>query len=775
MPRESFSLDANWRFHLGDILPPPVGDTKTYFRVKAGGACGAADPNFDDAEWRLVNLPHDWAVEGGFDRTANMDHGYRATGIGWYRRSFVLPREDEGRRLSIEFDGVFRNCTVWLNGHRLGRHRSGYTSFRYDITDVANYGGRNLLAVRVDASDIEGWWYEGAGIYRHVRLINTEPVHVAHWGVFVTSRVVRSAGRLTIRTRIMNGANTPARIVLFSRIVDASGRTVARVASAARIADGGEIELAQHVSVAKPKLWSVDSPHLYRLLTVIKKGGRVIDEVGTPFGIRTIRFDADKGFFLNGKPLKLKGACNHQDHAGVGIALPDRLHEFRIEQLKAMGCNAYRCAHNPTAPELLDACDRLGVLVMDENRKLDGSHEGLADLSSMILRDRNHPSIVMWSMCNEEVLMQNSDVGARIARTLIRLTRRLDPTRPTLAAINGSWDHAFGRAYDLMGCNYAISKYDDFHRNFPRQPMVVSETAAGMATRGVYQTDIGRGHVSAYDFNHPAWAHSAEESWRSVAERPFIAGAFVWTGFDYRGEPTPYRWPCISTQFGFMDTCGFPKDTYHYYKSWWSDETVLHVFPHWNWQGREGDEIAVWCFSNCDEVELFVNGRNLGRKTMPRNSHLEWQVKYAPGALSAIGSRGGKQIAKTAIETTGKPAGILLEPDRAKIRADGQDVSVVCAAIVDKQGRTVPTAMNEVRFTVTNNARILGVGNGDPSCHELDKSDRRSAFNGLCQVIIQSTTRAGAIRLTAKSSGLRAANATLNAISVPRTPSVPES
>jgi beta-galactosidase len=496
-----------------------------------------------------------------------------------------------------------------------------------------------------------------------------------------------------------------------------------------------------------------------------------VDRYETVFGVRTIRFDGESGFHLNGQPLKLKGTCNHQDHAGIGVAVPDRVHEYRIERLKEMGDNAYRCAHNPPAPELLDACDRLGMLVMDETRRMDSTPDGLAQLESILLRDRNHPSIILWSLGNEEPL-QGTDVGGRIVASMKRLVRKLDPTRPVTLAMNGHWGSMASQTVDVQGCNYFIQDYDDFHQRFPTQPMLAAETGSTVSTRGIYSNDEGKGYVSAYDLNHPSWAFKALDSWRAVAERPFMAGTFVWTGFDYRGEPTPYHWPCINSHFGILDTCGFPKDNYYYYQAWWSDKVVLHILPHWNWPGREGQPISVWVHSNCDEVELFLNGQSQGRQAMERNGHLEWQVNYAPGVLSAKGYTDGAEVIVAQRSTTQAPHGVRLLPDRSPILANGEDVAVVTVSIVDADGLVVPTANNLVTFNLSNNARILGVGNGDPSSHEPDNAPQRSAFNGLCQVILQAGRDGGEIVLTAESAGLEPVRLVIDAKRTDLRPSV---
>jgi beta-galactosidase len=757
--RERLLMDPAWRFHLGD----PVSSESTlddphlvqYMESKTGFVQGTAAPSYDDSGWRMVDLPHDWAVEGLFDPNNNMDHGFLPAGIGWYRKTFVVPPTDLGKRIYLEFGGVFRNSTVWLNGFRLGTHASGYTSFRYDVTDVLNYGQSNKLAVRVDASEFEGWWYEGAGIYRHVWLVKVNQLHIAPWGTCVRTEMDEQLSDCTVivSTQLNNTSSTNASCLLESTIVTAVGHVVAVASSLIELPQNSTIELTQRLALSMPTLWSVDNPYLYRVITRLlleQNGAHVpLDAVETNFGARTIRFDAETGFYLNGQRLKLKGTCNHQDHAGVGVALPDRLQEYRIQVLKEMGCNAYRCSHNPPTPELLDACDRLGMLVMDETRRLDSSPAGLEQLESLILRDRNHPCVIMWSIGNEEPI-QATEAGARIATTMKQLVRRLDPTRPVTLAMNGGWHSPMADVLDVIGFNYFIGDYDGFHERYPNVPTVAAENGSTVCTRGIYANDTDKGYVSAYDANHPSWAFLALDSWKAVADRPWVAGTFVWTGFDYRGEPTPYRWPCLNSHFGILDTCGFPKDNYYYYQAWWSDKTVLHILPHWNWAGREGELIDIWVHSNCDAVELFLDGVSQGKQTMQVNGHLEWKVPYAPGAVSAKGYRGDKPVATAERRTTGEVVNIRLQPDRTIIKADGEDVVVVNVALVDSQGLIVPIANNMVRFHVHGSGRILGVGNGDPSCHEPDKANQRSAFNGLCQVILQTSRETGEFILTAE-------------------------
>jgi len=786
--RERLLLDFNWRFHFGHADDPALdfGFGLSSAFAKTGELFLPSRENFDDSQWQAIDLPHDFAVGLPFvDAPELITFGakplgreYPATSIGWYRRVFEIPQSDLGRRIALEFDGVFRDCMVALNGHYLGRNLSGYAPFRYDITDFANYGGKNILVVRVDATEHEGWFYEGAGMYRHVWLVKTAPLHVAHWGTYVTSEVRHGVARISVATEIANDADTANSCRVVSAIFDNGGKRIATVRSSpATIAPWTRHEFTQQIDVLNPALWSVEAPNMYRLLTVVEDGSgegssAAVDRYETPFGIRAIRFDPDKGLFLNGAHVEVKGMCNHQDHAGVGSALPDRIQYFRVARLKEMGANAYRTSHNPPTPALLDACDRLGMMVMDETRMMSSSQEGLSQLGRMMRRDRNHPSIILWSLGNEEP-DQGTERGARIAATMKRLARRIDRTRPVTVAMNGGWGKGYSKVVDVQGFNYFHNgNVDQFHTDFPAQPCIGSEEASAYSTRGIYETDPVRGYVSAYDVNKPGYGSTAEEWWNYYTARPFVAGAFVWTGFDYRGEPSPYQWPCISSHFGVIDTCGFPKDTFFYYQSWWTSKPVLHVFPHWNWQGKEGQPIRVWVHSNCDEIELLVNGESLGRKSMPRNAHLEWKVAYAPGVLLARGFAGGKMIAESRQETTGAPAAIGLSADRQTIGADGEDVSIVTVAIVDEKHRIVPVADNQISFTLTGPGKIIGVGNGDPSSHEPDKASQRKSFNGLAQVIVQSQRQPGDITLSAASPGLRTASVTIAAKAAALRPAV---
>jgi beta-galactosidase len=800
-PRERLLLDFGWRFHLGHGCDPAKdfeygASSGEGLFAKAYDFLPVANPEYDDSAWRGVDLPHDWAVELPFENGPELpDHGakplgrsYPETSIGWYRRVFDLAPADLGRRVGVEFDGVFRNAMVMFNGHYVGENASGYAPFRFDLTDLVKVGGRNVLTVRVDATLSEGWFYEGAGIYRHVWLTKTDPVHVRQWGTCVRSSVAGDVATISLSSEVDNESEKAQSCRVKWQVMDGHGKEVATAQVGAQKTQAWESNTFEsRASFPNPRLWSIEDPQLYRVITTVEGDGVVTDRHETTFGIRSIRFDADRGFFLNGKPVKIKGTCNHQDHAGVGAALPDRLQYYRIERLKGMGCNAYRTSHNPATPELLDACDQLGMLVMGETRMFASTSEGLSQLERMIRRDRNHPSIVIWSLGNEEP-EQGSARAGRVASSMKRLARKLDPTRGVTIAMNGGWGKGVSAVVDVQGFNYAGAggnggadtgkNIDGFHHKFPLQPTVGSETGSEYSTRGIYVNDKEKGYVSAYDVNYPGYTTSSEGWWKVYDERPFLSGGFFWTGFDYRGEPSPYSWPCMSSHFGAMDTCGFPKDNYFYYQAWWSGDPVLHLFPHWNWEGWEGREIDVWCHTNLDSVELFLNGASLGKQKVERNSHLQWKVKYARGVVEARGSKAGKVVLTDRRETTGAPAKIVLLPDRKKIAADGEDVAVATAQVADLQGRVVPMASSQISFKIAGPGRLIGVGNGDPSCHEPDNPAQpnaatRSAFNGLCMALVQTLKQPGDIRVEASSPGLESAVVVIQAEAARVRPSVP--
>jgi beta-galactosidase len=814
--RQVLLLDYGWRFHLGN-----ANDASEDFRwgspvregtfAKAGQAWihnkrdNALQHSFDDSAWRVVDLPHDWAVElpfvtpSGPDAFVHAAHGskplgreYPETSIGWYNRTFEIPASDAGLRISIDFEGIFRDATIFLNGFYLGRNLSGYAPFSLDITDYVKYGGKNVITVRVDATLNEGWYYEGAGIYRHTWLRKTNPLHVAKWGTFVQSEPRGNGAQISIGTEIMNesGENRSGRVL--SKILDPEGKLVATLpAKEYEIPAYETVTVDAHTILEHAALWSLEEPNLYRVVSQIQSNGKVIDNDSATFGVRSIRFNPNHGFFLNEKPVKIKGTCVHQDHAGLGITVPDRIHYERVAALKAMGSNGWRTAHNQVAGALLEACDRQGMMVMAESRMMASTPEGLGQLEAMIRQARNHPSIVIWSLANEEYFYQGTPTGARIVSTMKRLVKKLDPTRPVTAAMNGGWvKEGLSGVVDVQGFNYwngelpdekvdkkgwpIAADIDRFHQQNPKLPCIGTETANGHGTRGIYENDPARGHASPFNSSRPDSPTGAEEWWKIYDERAFLSGGFTWSGIDYRGEPGPYDLVSVNAQSGILDTCCFPKDIFYYYKSWWGSEPVLHLFPHWNWDGKEGKEIDVWCYSNTDSVELFVNGNSLGSKTVERNSHLHWKATYQPGVIEARGSKGGKVVLTDRRETTGVAAKLVLRASQTQIKADGQDVSSLTIEIQDAQGRVIPTAGNKLNFKLSGEGKIIGVGNGDPGCHEADKPDApdsatRSAFNGLCLVIVQASKKAGTIELEVTADGLESAKITIqsNAVELP--------
>lgn len=792
MVRQVFNMNMGWRFREGDV-------TETNFDavhkerytnphwIKSGNH-GVAKWGYDDSKWNTVQIPHDFVLERGqFSEQVPASHGSLTKGIGWYRKTFVVSKEDLGSCLSIEFDGVFRNSSVWVNGHFLGNEVSGYTSFSYDITDVANYGGPNVVAVRVDASEFEGWWYEGGGIYRDVRMVKTDRLRVPQWGTFIQSEVTTdgSRARVTVETEVKSEYEQEAAFKLYSKIYAPDGTLAAQIDSAATIPGDDTLLLSQTVDIIRPALWSIDTPQLYKVKSVLELHGRIVDEYDSTFGIRTVAFDAEKGFILNGTPVKLKGVCCHEDHAGVGMAVPAAVNEFRIRRLKEMGSNAYRTSHNPPAPSILEACDRLGMVVIDEVRQTETSEDSLNQLRSLIRRDRNHPSVILWSLGNEEMNIQGRPVGVRILHRMQKLAHRLDPTRKCTYGMNADWlrqtvfHEENGFHIDVHGFNYMMKRnwnaYDEFRKKYPDAPFTGSENASTLSTRGVYRKSDAdmplhiseHGHVtaiwsnpdreglvSAYGETYPLWGAQPEEAWRAATERDDVAGLFVWTGFDYRGETFPYEWPSVISRYGIMDLCGFAKDIFYYYQARWTDEPVLHLFPHWSWQGSEGEVIDVWAFSNLDEIELFLNGHSIGKRAIPAHGHAEWKVAYTAGVLSAYGYRNGEQVLVKVIETTSEPARVELSSARMEIKADHEDICLVQVAITDAAGRLIPDADQEISFSIEGPGKIIGTGNGNPESHEDDKRPQRKAFHGLCQVLVQSTGAVGDIRLTAKAAGL---------------------
>ena len=779
-PRERLSLDLGWRFHPGDIaFPKLISHSDCYNAAKAACATGAAAPGYDDTEWRVVNVPHDWASESPFVKEACLSQGYRPRGIGWYRRHFRLDPADRGKHLEIQFDGVATHCTVWVNGHIVHRNWCGYTSFYIDITPFARYGDElNTIAVRVDADAMEGWWYEGAGIYRHTWLVKRDRTHLVTDGVWANPvRADDGTWSLPVEATLGNCGHDLDSFEVRVTLLDPGGKEIAHAKTSTTVPALDQAVAKLSFSVAAPKLWSVDEPALYQVRTTILRDGKIADEVTTTCGFRTIRFDADKGFFLNDQPLKLKGVCNHQDHAGVGVAIPDALWEFRLRRLKEMGVNAYRVAHNPPSAEFLEFCDRLGILVMDENRHFNSTPEYVRQIEWLVRRDRNHPSVILWSVFNEEP-MQGTEAGYEMVRRMAAIVKRLDPRRPVTAAMNGGLFSPVNvsQAVDVVGFNYQIEFYDRFHAANPTLPLTSSEDTSAFMTRGAFETVVEKNIRRSYDTEAAPWGATHRDAWRAVAKRAYLAGGFVWTGFDYRGEPTPHAWPSCSSFFGCMDLCGFPKTAFHIHRAHWVENvTVLELVPHWNWPGRDGQPVKVMVITNATRVALSLNGKALGQKTVDRFDFATWELPYAPGRLEAVAyDDAGKEIARTAAETTGEPVALDLVPDRAVLDGDGTDTQPITVRAIDAEGRAVPTANLPVEFELVGPGLIIGLGNGDPNCHEPEKGNHRSLFHGLAQVIVQTVhDSTGELVLRATTAGLRTAELRVTVSRVATRPALP--
>ena len=778
--RETIRLDDGWKFAFGNAADPKkdFGCGTEYFNylTKANSIHneGPYAANFNDSTWQEVKVPHDWVSILPYADVASHSHGYKTVGykypetsVGWYRKTINIPACDLGKHIVLQFDGIFRNARVWFNGFYMGTEPSGYATQVYDVTEYVNYGGDNLICVRADATLEEGWFYEGAGIYRDAWLMKSAAVGVAPFGTFVYADLKQPYDKVTIyvETEVNNHSLTTQQCEVSHRLLDADGREVAKSESSTIMLRAKQTLNSQPLTLNlnTPHLWSPADPYLYKVETTVKVDGRVTDVYETTTGIRDVEFDADRGFLLNGQPLKLKGVNMHQDHAGVGAAIPDALQAWRIKQLKKMGCNAYRASHNPMTPALLDICDREGILVIDENRLTGINEEHLRLLERMIKRDRNHPSVILWSNGNEEWGMENTIQGTRIAAAMREYTHLLDPTRHSTIANAGGREMVKG--LDVVGFNYIVQNdVDNQKKNNPTWKIVGTEETTGCGTRGWYFKDEkypGR-MVSLNRTMEQNYENIIERGWKFYDERPWAAGLFYWTGFDYRGEPNPLSYPAHDSEFGILDYCGFPKDEAYYLKSWWTDEPVLHIFPHWNLQGHEGEEVEVWAYSNCDEVELTVNGKKLGRQPMPRNGHLKWKAVYQPGRVEATGYKNGRRILTKTIETTKAAAKVVLKADRHQIAADGQDMAIVNIELHDQKGRFVPNACPVLTFCLEGDANIIGCGNGDPSYLGSDHPDKQPchtfsipAFNGRAQVLIQSGKLPSTVTLKCTADGLK--------------------
>ena len=777
--RESVLLDKGWKFSLGHAGDPKkdFGCGTEYFNYLTKASSihneGPYSLKFDDTKWQDVQLPHDWVTTLPYAAEASHSHGYKTVGwkypessVGWYRKQFTIPATDLGKRLMLRFDGIFRNAHVWFNGFYMGTEPSGYATQVYDITPYVKYGKENLICVRADATLEEGWFYEGAGIYRDVWLEKMAEVSVAPFGTFVYAELQQPYDHAVVhvKTEVTNSGLKTQLYEVEQRMLDAEGREVAHVSGIMYPLLAKETRTSDHrIKISNPHLWSTTDPYLYKVETTVKVDGKVTDVYTTTTGLRDIKFDAERGFLLNGEPLKLKGVNMHQDHAGVGSAIPDALQAWRIKQLKQFGCNAYRASHNPMTPALLDICDREGMLVIDENRLMGINDEHLRLLERMIKRDRNHPSIILWSDGNEEWGLENSVQGTRLAEAMREYTRLYDPTRPSTVANAGGTELIKG--LDVVGFNYIVQNdVDNRKKNNPSWKIVGTEETSGCGTRGWYFKDENcKGRmVSLNRTNEQNYENIIERGWKFYDERPWAAGLFYWTGFDYRGEPNPLSYPAHESEFGILDYCGFWKDEAWYLKSWWTSAPVLHIFPHWNLQGHEGEEVELWAYSNCDEVELIVNGKKLGRQAMPKNGHLKWKAVYQPGKVVAYGYKNGKRTMTQVIETTKPAYKLVLKSDRQEIMADGRDVAVITVEVQDQKGRIVPDACPMLNLTLEGEGRILGVGNGDPMYLGADhpkehncKSFSIPAFNGLAQVIVQSSENPSQVTLRCQSEKLQ--------------------
>ncbi|MBL3655599.1 DUF4982 domain-containing protein [Fulvivirga sp. 2943] len=773
--RSVIDFDQNWRFSLAD------------------STLDASKPNFTDSTWRQLDLPHDWSIEGKFDKEnpAGVGGGALPGGIGWYRKTFQLDKTDSAKLVFIDFDGIYSNGEVWINGEYLGKRPNGYISYRYELTPHLHYGDQeNVVAVKVNNDQQpNSRWYSGSGIYRNVWLVKTNKTFVDQWGTQVTTPQVSSDSALVVLNISIQNRSASQKVTIANKVVSEDGQTIAS-GSLEKELKAGDNQLSTEISVKQPHLWSVDDPFMYKVVTTIEHEGKVIDEYSTPLGIRYFNFDAKKGFTLNGEPLKIRGVCNHHDLGALGAAVNVRAMERQLEIMKGMGVNGIRTAHNPPAPELLQLCDSMGFIVMDEafdmwaKKKSEYDYASVwdewhkQDLEDLIKRDRNHPSIFIWSIGNE-ILEQFDSTGTTIAKELADIVKSLDETRPITSALNDPQPKNniyLSGALDLVGFNYHHQDYEPFPENFPGEKFIATETTSALATRGHYDMpsdsirrwpirwdlEFTEGNadntVSAYDNVSAPWGSTHEETLKIIEKHDYLSGMYIWTGFDYIGEPTPYTWPSRSSYFGVVDLAGFPKDTYYLYKSEWTEDSVLHVFPHWNWE--EGKTIDVWSYYNhADEAELFLNGESKGvRKKQGDDMHVMWRLNYEPGVVKVVTRKDGEVVMTKEVNTAGKPARVKLEVDRADIKADGKDLAFVTVSILDKEGNVVPDADNQVKFSLEGKGKIVGVDNGDPTSMESFKSEQRKAFHGLALAIIQSTSEAGSVNITASVEGLESAS-----------------
>jgi beta-galactosidase len=826
--RERISFNEGWRFEKGD--PVEVGGRLGYANLKPwlldpskpsapeGGPY--AETGFDDRAWRSVTLPHDWGIEGPFHHEYPGETGKLPWwGVGWYRKRFNVPATDAGRPVYLDFDGAMSYASVWLNGRLVGGHPYGYASFRVDLTPYVRAGAENVVAVRLDNPRESSRWYPGGGIYRNVWLVKTAPLAVNHWGVTVTTPVVNPASAMVaVRVDLDNRSQLPQQAMTETKVYDGR-RLVGILKSSVKTMPFNMGETAGRteamLEVTNPRLWSPASPSLYRALTTIRQDGKVVDTVETTFGIRKVEFNAQQGILLNGQRTYLKGVCLHHDQGALGAAFNTRAAERQLEILKAMGCNAIRTSHNPPAPEFLDLCDRMGFLVLDEltdtwthAKKPNGYAKLFADwsendLRSFIRRDRNHPSVILWSTGNE-IAEQVEQGGQEISRRLTAIAHDEDPTRLVTSGNDrpNSGFNGYQNTIDVFGYNYKPRLYARFRQENPTIPLYGSETASTISSRGEYffpvTSEKEQGHqdfqVSSYDLSYPAWASTPDMEFKGQDENPSVFGEFVWTGFDYLGEPTPYNSdttvllnysdpaarakaeaelkalgkvevPSRSSYFGIVDLAGFPKDRYYLYQARWRPELPMaHLLPHWNWPERVGLVTPVHLYTSGDEAELFLNGRSLGRKKRgPFEYRLRWDdVVYEPGELRAVVYKGGKPWATDTVRTTGAAAKLTMKPDRRTIGNDGRDLSFVTVTVADAKGVMMPRSKNRIQFEIEGPGEIVATDNGDATDHESFQAHDKRAYNGLCLVIVRAKKgEAGTIRLRAISEGLKPAEVTV--------------
>jgi beta-galactosidase len=772
-------LTDEWKFQLSDTIE-------------------ASSANFDDSKWRMLNLPHDWSIEGEFNEKnpAGFGGGALPGGIGWYRKNFTLNANDSSKRIAIQFDGIYMNSEVWINGQSVGKRPNGYISFEYDITPFVKFKQQNSITVKVDNSkQPNSRWYSGSGIYRDVRLVKTSKIYVGYNGTFIRTPVVTTtSASVQITATIKNDLQEDKAIELVTEIYDPQGKLVKEVKSSQSVKANEAVDVDQSLDIQQPERWSVYSPKLYKAITKVVIDGDVVDDYVTVFGIRSFEFDSKKGFTLNGESLKIKGVCLHHDLGCLGAAFNERAAERQLQIMREMGVNAIRTSHNPPAPQFLDLCDRMGFIVMDEMfdmwKKMKSPYDyslywddwHKRDLEDFIKRDRNHASVMIWSIGNE-IGEQGDTTGITITKELAAIVRSLDKTRPVTTANNqiAPWNNLINsNALDLIGYNYSHTKFENFPIDYPDKKFIATETTSALATRGHYDmpsdsirvwplswdkifTDGNPDNtVSAYDNVRTPWGSTHEDTWKIVKKHDYLSGMFVWTGFDYIGEPTPYAWPSRSSYFGIVDLAGFPKDVYYMYQSEWTDKPVLHVFPHWNWTA--GKNVDVWIYYNkATEVELFLNNKSLGvKKKSGDDLHVMWRIPFEAGTLKAVSRKDGNEVLHKEIHTASKPYKIILEADRNNLTATGKDLSFITAKVVDENGTVVPDARDLITFDVTGEGFIAGVDNGDPVSHEPFKSNKRKVFHGLALLVIQAKTHTGKIHVKATGTGLESADIFIN-------------